>query len=57
MWSIKKEKLAKISGTYLKLVDPKITPKVTLTYPMKYMAQILSGVPTDIASHKNSSAE
>ena len=46
----KKKELAKQSGTYPKSTDPKITPKWTLTYPMKYMA-------TDIANHKNSSAE
>ena len=35
----------------------KPTPKETLTYSMRYMAQILLDATTDIASHKNSSVE
>ena len=53
----KRQELAKKSGTYPKLADPKIIPKKTLTYPMRYMAQILRGVTTDISSHKNSLAD
>ena len=47
-----KRELTKKSGTYPKLADPKITPKWILTYPMRYIAQILPDVSTDIASHK-----
>ena len=53
----KRQMLAKKSGTYPKLADPKNIPKETLTYPMRYMAQNLRGVTTDISSHKNSLAD
>ena len=42
---------------YPKSADPKVIPKGTLTYPMRFMDQILPGVITDIVSHKNSSAD
>ena len=41
-----------LTRSYPKSVDHKITPKGTLSYPMRYMAKILPGVTTDIASHK-----
>ena len=53
----KKEELTKQSGMYPKSADPKVIPKGTLTYPMRFMDQILPGVITDIVSHKNSSAD
>ena len=53
----KKQELTKKSGTYPKSADPKITAKGTSTYPMRYMAQILPDVTTDIANHKNSSTD
>ena len=53
----KKQELAKKSNTYPKSADPKITPKVIFTYPMRYMAQNLPGVITDVANQKSSSAD
>ena len=53
----KKQELTKKSRTYAKSVDLKITPKGTLTYAMRYEAQILPGVTADVANHKNSSPE
>ena len=44
-------------GTYRKSADTKITLKETLTYPMKYTAQILPGVTNDVGGHKKSSAD
>ena len=52
-----KKKKKKKSRTYPKSADPKITPKGTLTYPMRYMAQFLSGVTSDVSNHKNLSAD
>ena len=43
--------------TYPKSADPKVIPKGNLTYPMRYMDQILQDVTTDIANYKNSSAD
>ena len=53
----KKQELTKKSKTYPKSADLKITRKSTLTYPMRNLAQILPGVTTDVANHKNSSAD
>ena len=53
----KKQELKTESGTYPKSAHPKITPKETLTYTMRYMAQFLPDVTSDIASHKSSSAD
>ena len=49
--------MTKKSETYHKSDDPKITPKGTLAYPMRYIAQILPGVITDVVDHKNSPAD
>ena len=57
MWSTKKQEMTKKSETYHKSDDPKITPKGTLAYPMRYIAQILPGVTTDVVDHKNSPAD
>ena len=43
--------------TYPKSAGPKITPKGTLTYPMRHMIQILQSATTDVANHKHSSAD
>ena len=53
----KKLELTKKSETFPKSTDPKITPKGTLAYPMKYMSQISPNVTTDVVNHKNSSAD
>ena len=53
----KKQELKKKSGKYPKSGDPKPTLKENLTYPKRYMTQILLGVTTYIASHKNSSTD
>ena len=42
---------------YPKSADPKITQKGTLTYPMRYMVQIVPDVTTDVANYKNPLAE
>ena len=47
----------KKSRTYPKSANPTITPKGTLTFPMKYMAKILPGVTPDVANHKSLSAD
>ena len=54
---VKKWIVNKKFGTYPKSADPKITTKETSSYPIRYMAQILPDVTTDIAGHKNSSAD
>lgn len=48
--------MTKTPGTYTKSDDPKITPKETLTYPMRYKTKTLTGVTPDIASHQHASA-
>ena len=53
----KKLELTKKTETFPKSTDPKITPKGTLAYPMKYMSQISPDVTTDVVNHKNSSAD
>ena len=53
----KKEDLTKISRTYPKSAESKITTKGTLTYLIRYMAQVISDVTTDIASQENSSGD
>ena len=43
-------------GTYPKSADTEITLKGTLTYPMRYTAQILLGVTNDVAGHMKASS-
>ena len=43
-------------GTNLKSVDPKITPKVILTYPIRHMFQTLLGDFIDVQGDKSTSA-
>ena len=45
--------LTKISGTYPKSADPKITLKGTSTYPIRYMVQTLPGDFIDVQGDKN----
>ena len=49
--STKSNILQKKFKTYPKSTDPKITPKWTLIYPMRHIAQIFPDVTTDIPSH------
>ena len=47
----------KTSGTHPKSVDPKITLKGSLTYPIRYMVQTLPGDFIGVQGDKNTSAE
>ena len=54
----KKQELTNNSGTYNKPVDPKITQKMTLIYPIRYIhGSNFTRYYTDITSRKNSSAD
>ena len=53
----KKQELTENPGPTLNQLTPILPKRGTLTYPMRYIAQILPGVTTDVANYKNSLAE